>query len=48
MTLASCLAMGIHLDNQDLGDNVVANESRETGSIQRNVIELGAVVFMPL
>ena len=40
--------MGIHMDNQDLDDNMVANESCETDSIQKNMIELGAIVLMPL
>ena len=48
MTSTSCLAMGIHTDNQDLDDNLVANESCEIGSVQKNVIGLGAIVLMSL
>ena len=49
MTSASCLAMGIHMDNQDLDDNVVAaNESCEIGGIQKNVIGFGAIVLVSL
>lgn len=36
------------MDNQDLDDNLVANESCEIGSMPKNVFELDATVLMPL
>ncbi|XP_074708877.1 olfactory receptor 14A16-like [Strix uralensis] len=45
MMLTSCLAVGIHMDNQDPDDNGVVKESCEIDSPQKNMIGLGVVIL---
>ena len=45
MMSTSCLAVGIHMDNQDPDDNGVVKESCEIDSPQKNMIGLGVVIL---